>query len=86
MAIRSIFANFSIASLSRLILGGISLVIVAFLTRYLGVSGYGDYSTILAYLFLFTILADLGLYSMLVREISRPNVDESNIASNIFGQ
>ena len=82
--LRSIFTNFGIASVSRLILGGISLVIVGFLTRYLGASGYGDYSAILAYLFLFTILADLGLYSILVREISKPGADEAKITSNIF--
>ena len=81
---QSISANFGIASLSRLILGGISLVIVIFLTRYLGPEGYGDYSTILAYLFLFITLADLGLYTVLTREISKSGADEEKVASNIF--
>ncbi len=76
--------NFGIAALSRLILGGISLVIISFLTRSLGPAGYGDYSLIFAYLYIFTTLADLGLYTILIRDISRPQADESGILSNIF--
>ncbi|MDP3954143.1 MAG: flippase [bacterium] len=81
---QSISANFSIAAFSRLILGGISLVIVVFTTRYLGPEGYGDYSAILAYLFLFVTLADLGLYTVLTREISKTGADEERIVGNIF--
>ena len=70
--------------MSRLILGGISLVTVGILTRYLGPSGFGQYSAIFAYLYVFTALADLGLYTILVREISREGADESKITSKIF--
>ncbi|MBI4120066.1 MAG: oligosaccharide flippase family protein, partial [Parcubacteria group bacterium] len=76
--------NFGIAVLSRLIVGGISLVIVGLLTRALGPAGYGQYSLILAYLFVVSALADLGLYTLLVREISKTGADEKFIASNIF--
>jgi O-antigen/teichoic acid export membrane protein len=76
--------NFGIAALSRLIIGGISLVVVGLLTRYLGPSGYGNYSLILAYLYIFTALADLGLNTVLVREISREGADEKYITGNIF--
>lgn len=80
----SISQNFGIATLSRLILGGISLVIVGILTRTLGPTGYGHYSLIFAYLFVVTALADLGLYTVLVREISLSGAAEKNITSNIF--
>ncbi len=76
--------NFGIAALSRLILGGISLIVVGFLTRGLGPAGYGNYSLIFAYLFIFTTLADLGLYTILVREISKTGANEKNIVSSIF--
>lgn len=76
--------NFGIAALSRLILGGISLIVVGFLTRSLGPAGYGNYSLIFAYLYIFTTLADLGLYTILIREISRPGSNETKIISNIF--
>ena len=73
------------AAFSRLLLGGISLIVVGLLTRTLGPAGYGQYSLIFAYHFIFTALADLGLYTILVREISRPQADERKIVSNIFG-
>lgn len=76
--------NFGIAALSRLIIGGISLIIVGLLTRNLGPAGYGNYSLIFAYLFIFAALADLGLHTILVREISQTETDERKIISNIF--
>jgi len=76
--------NFGIAALSRLLLGGISLIIVGFLTRNLGPAGYGQYSLILAYLYIFSSLADMGLNTILVREISRDGADEKYISDNIF--
>jgi len=76
--------NFGIAVLTRLILGGISLVIIGYLTRFLGPAGYGNYSLILAYMYIFASLADLGLSAVLVREISKTGADEKKIADNIF--
>jgi len=61
-----------------------SLVIIGLLTRYLGREGYGAYSTVLAFVYIFSVLADLGLYSLSVREISRPGVDEQKIIRNAF--
>lgn len=62
----------------------VSLVTLGFITRYLGQTGFGHYSTVLAFLYLFVVLADFGLYSICVREISRPRADEVSIASNAF--
>lgn len=59
----------------------IALLIIGLLTRYLGQNGFGEYTIILALLYTFTVLADFGLYSITVREISRPGADEKNIAS-----
>ena len=50
----------------------LALVGIGFITRYLGKDGFGDYSTVLAFFFFFGALADLGLYSISTREISRP--------------
>ena len=77
--------NLGIAAFSRLIIGAISLVVVGFLTRSLGPAGYGYYNLIFAYLFIFSSIADLGLYTILVREISKVGPgEESIIASKIF--
>lgn len=65
----------------RILGTAIALVIVGLLTRYLGQSGFGDYATLLAFLYIFMVLADFGLYSITVREISKPGADEQRIAS-----
>jgi O-antigen/teichoic acid export membrane protein len=82
--IQKISFNLGIATLTRLIVGGIGLVTVSLLTRNLGPSVFGQYSAIFAYLFVFTSLADLGLYTILTREISKPGADEDKIVSSIF--
>ncbi|MEI6040026.1 MAG: flippase [Candidatus Berkelbacteria bacterium] len=62
----------------------ISLFLVAALTRYLGVAGYGEYTTIFAYLAFFGVLADFGFFWILVREIAKPDVDVNKAVSNIL--
>ena len=75
-----------IATLSRGVIGALSLLVVGILTRSLGPEGFGQYSAIFAYLYIFTAIADLGLYTFMVREISRTSepVQERKIASKIF--
>ena len=84
MLSRKIAYNTIISAGARIIGLTLSLIIIGFITRYLGQDGFGYYSTILAFLFFFTVLADLGLYSICLCEISRPHADEEKIASNAF--
>ncbi len=51
-----------------LALGAVS---IAVLTRYLGPEDYGKFTLALMYMQLFAVLADLGLYMTVVREISK---------------
>lgn len=60
----------------------LALVGIGFITRYLGKDGFGDYSTVLAFFAFFGSAADLGLYSITAREISRQDADEKKIVSN----
>ena len=62
----------------------LALVGIGFITRYLGTEGFGNYSTVLAFFSFFGAFADLGLYSIATREISRPNADEKKIMGNVF--
>lgn len=62
----------------------ISLFLVIALTRYLGVAGYGQYTTIFAYLAFFGVLADFGFFWILVREIANPETDMDHAVSNIL--
>lgn len=81
---RKIAYNVLISSISKFISTALALVSIAFITRYLGKEGFGNYATILAFLGFFTAIADLGLYPISTREISRENADEEKIIGNIF--
>jgi len=81
---RKIAYNTVFSTGARIIAVALSLFSLGIIARYLGNEGFGDYSLILSFLYIFNILADLGLYSLLTREISRPDADEKKIASNIF--
>lgn len=82
--VRKVAFNFLVSSLGRFVGLFFSLASIALIARALSVDGYGQYSTVMAFLFLFMGVADFGLYSLMLREISRPQVDEKYIVSNFF--
>jgi len=82
--VRKIAYNTVVSTGARLIGVALSLISIGLIARYLGKDGFGSYSLVLAFLYTFDSLADLGLYSLMVREISKPGVDEKKVASNIF--
>lgn len=57
----------TLGKITTSVLGLISLI---FITRYLGTTGYGDYSLVFAYLSFFTTFSDLGLQTQVVKEIT----------------
>src|SRR4030042_1020241 len=81
---KSIAKNTLIHSLGRFTAAAIGVVIVGLMTRYLGTTGYGYFTTIFAYLFFFSILGDLGLYLVTVNELGRQGVDKQKVYSNTF--
>ncbi|MCK4525652.1 MAG: flippase, partial [Candidatus Andersenbacteria bacterium] len=62
----------------------LALVIIGLTTRYLGDGGFGDYIIVITFVYIFSVIADLGLYSIVVREISREGADEEKIVNNAF--
>ena len=62
----------------------IAVVMLAYLARYLRVDGYGDYTTIFAFLGFFAIIADMGLYTVAVREMAKRPDASPHILGNIF--
>ena len=84
MKLEKISSNMMVAMVSRVITALLALAIVGLLTRYLGRTGYGQYSTVISYMMIFITLADLGIYTLFLREVSKPGVDESKISSNFF--
>ena len=81
---RKIAYNVLVSSFSKFLSTALALVSIGFITRYLGKEGFGDYATVLAFLSFFASLADLGLYHISTREISRHGADEKMIMGNIF--
>lgn len=61
-----------------------SLVLVILLTNYLGTTGYGEYTTIFAFVGFFNVFVDLGLYMITVREISKKGADIEKIVGNLL--
>jgi len=81
---RKIAYNVAIGSISKVFSTILALISIGFITRYLGKEGFGNYATVLAFLSFFAAIADLGLYSIVTREISRPKANEARIIGNIF--
>ena len=81
---RGIFISTVSQVMVRLITLVIALVSIKLLTNYLGTEGTGYYNTITTYVNFAIIIADLGLFSAAVREISKAPEKERHILSNVF--
>ncbi len=68
----------------KAITSAIGVVTLGLLTRYLGVAGYGEYTTIFAFLGFFAVIADFGLFPIVVRDIARNPEDRERIFGNIL--
>ncbi|MBI5913155.1 flippase [Candidatus Azambacteria bacterium] len=81
---KKIAQNFLISFGGRFAAGALGVVSVALITRTIGTDGFGAYSTVLAFLYIFSVCADFGLYPFLAREIAKPDADEAKVVSVIF--
>jgi O-antigen/teichoic acid export membrane protein len=62
----------------------LGLFTVALLTRYLGTGGYGNFTLVFAYLSFFSIIADLGLQVVIIREIAHKSNNEQQLYGTFF--
>jgi O-antigen/teichoic acid export membrane protein len=76
--------NAVFSSVARILEMIIGLVIIKLTTNYLGLDGFGDYGTVMAFVYIFSVLADFGLYSIVVREISDKDANEEKVINNAF--
>lgn len=81
---RKIAYNAVISTGAKVLSTMLALVGIGMITRYLGVEGFGKYATILAFFGFFIAVSDLGLYSVMTREISRKKADAKKIVGAIF--
>ncbi|MEI8360773.1 MAG: flippase [bacterium] len=76
--------NTIVQFLSKIISIVLGLFTIGIMTRYLGPSNFGEYTTILTFISFFAVAADLGLTLVTVQMISVPNVDQNKTLSNLF--
>jgi len=76
--------NTIIQVLGKVISTILALLTIAIITRELGQTGFGEYTTIMTFVSFFAIAADLGLTLITVQQISQPNADEKYILGNLF--
>lgn len=81
---RKVAYNTIIQIAGKVITTAISLVLIGYLTRYLGVAGFGAYTTIFAYVSFWSVFADFGFFTIMVREISKPKANVEKIFNNIM--
>ena len=82
---RAVAFNTIIQLIGKAITVATSVLIIAYLTRYLGVAGYGAYATVFAYLSIFNVFVDLGLFVITVRDVARSPESEKVILGNMLG-
>ena len=76
---RKILFNTLSQFLGKAIIGVFGIITVKILTAYLGKAGYGFYKSIFEFMAFFGIIADFGLYTIGVREMSKTPENESKI-------
>ena len=79
MANKKVLTNTLAQIAGKIATAGISIFLIKILTNYLGVDGYGLYSKIYTYLSIFSVIADLGLYTMSVREMTKYQGDPKRL-------
>jgi O-antigen/teichoic acid export membrane protein len=62
----------------------IGLVVVALMTRVLGAAGFGEYTTVVAYLQFFGILVDFGLTMTTARELGSGRIASNMLLGNLL--
>lgn len=77
--------NTIIQFISKIISTVVGLLAMAMMARYLGVNGFGEYTTAITFISFFAIIADLGLTLVTVQMISEPNIDEDKVLGNLLG-
>lgn len=81
---RKIAHNTLVQIAGKIIATVLGLFSLALITRYLGQTGYGEYTTVITFLTFFATIADLGLTLITVQMISGERNDENKILNNLF--
>ncbi len=81
---KKIASNTIAQILSKFLTAFISIFLIGVLTKYLSTEMYWQYNKIYNYLAFFAFFADLGLYTISIREISKDKTQASKIIGNVM--
>jgi O-antigen/teichoic acid export membrane protein len=81
---RRVASNTAVQLAGKGVVLAFGLASLAVLTRYLGPGDYGRYTLALMYMQLFGILADVGLFTTVVREISKDRSRTDELVGNVL--
>lgn len=70
--------------LSKALTAFISIFLLGLLTKFLPTEWFGQYNKVYNYLAFFAFFADLGLYAISVREISKDQTQASKIIGSVL--
>ena len=82
--LKKILSNTLYQILSKVFTAIISIVLLNLLTNYLPIDLFWEYGKVYNYLLIFAFLADLGLYTISIREINKSPDQASKIIGNIM--
>ena len=80
---RQVAWNTVAQTLARFAVLGLGVVVTTLLTRYLGVSSYGDYVIVSVYVTLFALVFDWGIPTMLARELPRTEDPQALVGKTV---
>jgi len=82
--IKNIFKNTVWLTVAEIINGVVMFFLTIWLARYLGAEGYGKLNFALSFVAFFSLIVDLGLGPLAIRELSRNKELVKKYLSNIF--
>jgi O-antigen/teichoic acid export membrane protein len=83
--IKRYIRNFSWLVLAESAIKGASFVVVILIARELGQEQLGIYSSLMSLVFIFAVVADFGMSSIITRNLARDKKDLASYLSNGFG-
>lgn len=83
-ATQLVAVNTAIQFVGKFLVMFLGLGTIALVTRYLGVAGFGQFTTIFAYVSFLSVFADFGFFAVLVTQLAKAQGDQKKIASNIM--
>jgi len=82
---RSVGRNTAVQFVGKILGTLLGVVTLAIMQRHLQLEGFGAYTAAMAYVSFFSVVADLGLYLILIRELNKPGADTNRIVGNLLG-